>query len=272
MRFSQRKGFVKVREAIQLEGMDEALRNSLWSAIHANLIMTGFVHSHIAMLQAGVPDSFFSQLWRGYFKQPIDTAPFELERFLGTIRNYFFKANWYEVYDFIEFSLNWSNDLPNLAADINKALESELSGYRIVQDKIVEIVDEPELDAIDNALSQTEFAAAAKHLQRATELLFDRRNPDIRNSIKESISAVESAARIITKNPKATLGDALKSIEQHTPVHAALKEAFSKLYGYTSDTGGIRHAMIGDPKVSKADAQFLLVSCSAFINYLKAKK
>jgi len=44
------------------------------------------------------------------------------------------------------------------------------------------------------------------------------------------------------------------------------------LYGYTSDSGGIRHAL-SDEDVTPTfeDAKFMLVSCSAFINYLKAK-
>ena len=273
MRFSERKGFVKVRNLVQVEGMDEALRNGLWNAIHSNFFgHHGYLDYQMSMFYSRVPGNFFETLWRSYFKQPIDAAPDVSQDFIEVIRRYFFQAKWYEVYDFIEFVLNWSQDLPNLVNDLNLALEADLSGYRIVQNKVVEIADTAELDSIDEAISQNEFAAASKHLQRAVELLFDRRNPDVRNSIKESISAVESAAKVLTNNPKATLGDALKRIEKHAPVHSAMKEAFSKLYGYTSDAGGIRHAMMTDSSVTKEDARFLLISCSAFINYLKAKK
>lgn len=102
-------------------------------------------------------------------------------------------------------------------------------------------------------------------------MLSDRKNPDYRNSIKESISAVESLARILTKNNKATLGDALRLLEQRRGLHLALREAFSKLYGYTSDEQGIRHAMLDEPKISAADAKFFLLSCTSFINYLKSQ-
>lgn len=48
--------------------------------------------------------------------------------------------------------------------------------------------------------------------------------------------------------------------------------AFAALYGYTSDSGGIRHSLLEDDiSVSFEDAKFMLVSCSAFINYLKIK-
>ena len=103
------------------------------------------------------------------------------------------------------------------------------------------------------------------------ELLSDRKNPDYRNSIKESISAVESFCKLLTKNEKATLGEALKVLEDKYELHPALKSSFSHLYGYTSDADGIRHCLIDQPNLSFEDAKFMLVSCSAFINYLVTK-
>ena len=46
-------------------------------------------------------------------------------------------------------------------------------------------------------------------------------------------------------------------------LHAALKNGFSSIYGYTSDEGGIRHAMIDDNPCDFDDAKYMLVSCSA---------
>ena len=52
-------------------------------------------------------------------------------------------------------------------------------------------------------------------------------------------------------------------------LHPALKQAFLKLYAYTSDANGIRHANgIGEGNSSFIEAKYMLVSCSAFINYL----
>ncbi len=101
--------------------------------------------------------------------------------------------------------------------------------------------------------------------------LADRQNPDYRNSIKESISAVESLCCIIADGKKATLGDALKIIKDKIPLHTALEKAFQKLYGYTSNAEGIRHALMDESSLSQEDAIFMLVSCSTFTNYLVAK-
>jgi hypothetical protein len=45
-----------------------------------------------------------------------------------------------------------------------------------------------------------------------------------------------------------------------------MREAMTKLYGYTSDEGGIRHAMIEESKIDDAEAKFMIVACSAFVN------
>ena len=81
------------------------------------------------------------------------------------------------------------------------------------------------------------------HLRRSLELLSDRNSPDYRNSIKESISGVESLVAATVNKGKGTLGQLIKKLEDEIGLHPALKTAFSNLYGYTSDEGGIRHAL-----------------------------
>jgi hypothetical protein len=109
-------------------------------------------------------------------------------------------------------------------------------------------------------------------LNRSLELFSDRKSPDYRNSIKEAISAVESYCSILTGSPKSTLGQALKQIEKDNNIHPALKSSFSSLYGYTSDADGIRHALLDDDSLNQEDAKFMLIACSAFINYLRQKE
>lgn len=78
-------------------------------------------------------------------------------------------------------------------------------------------------------------------------------------------------ARIVAESPKATLSDALKAMEKSGTLHPALKEGFMKLYAYTSDEGGIRHAMLDEPNLTAADARYFLLSCTSFVNYLKSQ-
>ena len=54
-------------------------------------------------------------------------------------------------------------------------------------------------------------------------------------------------------------------------LHPALKEGFSRLYGWTGADDGIRHAMMDKSTVDQDDSRYILVTCSAFVNYLLAE-
>jgi hypothetical protein len=64
-----------------------------------------------------------------------------------------------------------------------------------------------------------------------------------------------------------TLGDALKAMNSQIAIHPAMREGMNKLYGYTSDEGGIRHALLDESDIDEAEAKFMMVTCSAFVNF-----
>ena len=268
MKFSQRKGYTKPSEIIQTQGMNENLRVSLWNILDLvvwqgqNFLWSRFSDPEI--------DKYSKILWFQYFKKPVDTRPDQPSDILNIIRDYFFKCEWYEVYDFLEFTLNYLDD-DRINEAINNILERELSGFRFIAGIFTDITDTKEVEMLEEVFSDSDFPTVRAHLQRALELLSDRKQPDYRNSIKESISAVESLAQIISGEPKATLGDALKVLERKSKVHSALKEGFSKLYGYTSNADGIRHALSDETDLGPPEAKYFLLSCTSFINYLKSK-
>ena len=273
--FSERKGLKPVRQTIHTDGMTDELRNSLWNALHISVWESeGFMHSRYGNLPE--IDGFSAHLWFRYFKRPIDERPSfaysnRSEKILKIIRDYFFGASWNEIYDFLEFVVDaFRKDKPRLADFLNHVLTTEMSAYRFIDGKLADITGEQEREMLEEALADTRFAAVSSHLERALALLADRKQPDYRNSIKESISAVEAMARLVSGNEKATLGEALKVLEKTGKLHAALKEGFSKLYGFTSDESGIRHAMLEEPTLTQEDAKYFLLSCTSFVNYLKS--
>jgi hypothetical protein len=270
MFFSQRKGYKPVSEIIQHDGMNEELRNTLWNVLD-QLVWRKKYFLHSGFGDRGTEmESYSTMLWMNFFKQPVDSRPDSSNGILRTIREYFFSCKWNEVYDFLEFTVKYFLD-SELTETINYVLERELSAYRFVGNICTDITNEQEIQMIDEALRDNDFPGVATHLNRALELLSNREKPDYRNSIKESISAVESLAMIITDDPKATLGQALIRIERDRKIHPSLLDSFKKLYGYTSDKGGIRHAMLDEPDLTAADAKFFLMSCTSFINYMKSK-
>jgi hypothetical protein len=192
---------------------------------------------------------------------------------LKAIKQYYFSCPWNEVYEFIEFVANSYFDFQTnqeFMEACNSVLKRELSAYRFIGGVIIPITSDEEITELEEALIVSQ--KYTQHLNRALELLADKKAPDYRNSIKESISAVEALAKLITESPKATLGDALPLLENKLgSLHPALRRAFSNLYGYTNDAQGIRHALLGESDLDVEDAKFMLIVCSAFINYLISK-
>lgn len=155
----------------------------------------------------------------------------------------------------------------------NNIFKTEFIGYRFIDKQITPISDEFEVREIKQAL-ENPYSSVYDHLSKANKLIADRSKPDYENSIKESISAVEALCKILTgiTGKESCLGKMLKKLEEKgIVIHPGLKAAFNSLYGYTSDANGIRHAgNIGGPASTFEEAKFMLVSCSAFVNYLIA--
>lgn len=260
--------------------MSEALRNSLW-----NVLLQLYedrdhrywqrVAEHLATL---------------FRKVPADQLPYRDHELRQWVKEYFYSLTWYEAYDLIEFVVHNHHDMTvvfygqsilphrvstaHLAAAINGVLERELSGFRLIQGSLVPISDPAEVQEIEDAAESAGHAGlvgAREHIRTAVELLGKKPHPDYRNAIKEAISAVESVAKQIGGADTETLDPALRKLAEKVQIHGALRAGFSKLYGFTSDQGGIRHAILDEPSVGFAEAKYMIVSCSAFVNYLIVK-
>lgn len=188
-------------------------------------------------------------------------------------------APYNEVLDFLWYVCHWiathttsTNFVHEIYNGFNQLFEKEYVGYRFVAGEITPITNSLEIQEIEQAC-QIPFEGAHVQLQKALGFLSDREHPDYKNSIKESISAVESVCKVIANKPKAELGDALKAlIAEGYPIQGALKTGILALYGYTCEAGGIRHAeRETESTVTFEEAKFMMVTCSAIVNYLVAE-
>lgn len=264
--FSQRKGLKAARSAFQIGSIDSALRNKLWN------VFLAFVWKRANT------EAYLYRLWHRYLKKPVDTIPASPTRQYEWLREYFFSCKWYEVFDFVEFTAeylttsNYGSWRKDFLEAVNQCLKEEMAGYRIIDGIVVETTSDEEVAEVEQALRVPGPLEPVKvHLQRALELMADRESPDYRNSVKESISAVEAACRLITGQKGATLGETIKKVEDRIGLHPAFKKALVSLYGYTSDAEGIRHALMEQPTLDLEDARFMLVACSAFVNFIVSK-
>ncbi len=276
MKFSERTGYKKPKVELQKEGMDKDLSNGIWNCLTLE-IFENFSDWYGGPSESGYRSMkyFIEKLWLDFFKSTIDRAPYKKDRFVELIRNWYFNSDWYEKYDFVEFVIEThknKKEVERFIESLNNIFKRELSAYRVVSFRITLIVSDIDITEIEKAI-ESPIGEVNKHLGRALELLSDRKNPDYRNSIKESISAVETMCKTISEDPKATLGDALNKLTKDGKIslHKAISSAFNNLYGYTNDADGIRHSLMEEESLDQEDAQFMLVSCSAFINYLVVK-
>lgn len=199
------------------------------------------------------------------------------ENLYPSIEKVIMEAPYNEVLDLLWYICYWLSVATNKCFNVfqkwfNDLFEREYVGYRFIAGKIVPITDKIEMQEIEKAC-QTSFEGARTQLQKALGFLSDREHPDYKNCINESISAVESVCKVIANKPKAELGDALKAlIASGYPIHGGLKSAILALYGYTCEAGGIRHAeRATESTVTFEEAKFMMVTCSAIVNYLVAE-
>lgn len=270
-RFSERIGAVEAPSIIQLESISAPLRNSIW-----NLLVSLFDVGDAGWWYIAELSSKF------FYKLPVDELPSYNVQRKEWLKKHLYALPWYGVYDYVEFVVAWyerSKVHQRFRKDqlhllLNQIFEEELSGYRFVGGELVPISSQAEVSAIESALSTTSATGlngAHAHIVAALQLLAKRPEPDYRNSIKESISAVEALAKQLGTADSQGLAGALAELGKKVPLHGAFRAGLLSLYGYTSDEGGIRHAMLEEPNVGYDEAKYMAVACSAFVNFIAAK-
>lgn len=278
--FSERYGYTKPSDVIIREQITPEIENAICSCydrLSNSLSRLSISDSHIATLEKYLWVYFFNKReakfysGNGYF---LSAIPFFEDQ----------KNQWYLKLNLIEFIIRYLDRrgseihayhsiMNNYIGELNSEFKRHNFAYRIVDKKIVEITSENEIVSIETAIADSTNNIRL-HLNKALELYSLRPYGDYRNSIKESISAVEAYCR--EKTNEETLGKSLNKLESlGITIPKMLKVAFDKLYAYTNqpDTG-IRHALMDDEgkyTPSNEEALFMLVSCSSFLNYLNAK-
>ena len=198
--FSARNGYTHVPNKMVPEEITTGLRNKLWNLCD------------MAVSYKDMSDVSF-HLWHELYKEPLDTRG-EYSGYEGTnwsptwksVRNRFFEAPWHGVFDHIELFV-YLKKIPQ--KHLNVIFEQETSAYRCVDNFIVQVTEELEIVEIENAANMVgKYAVSSRHIRDSIALLAHRPDPDFRNSIKESIPAVESVTNIINGSSSDSLGEA----------------------------------------------------------------
>lgn len=267
-----------MRSGIQVDGMDDQLRNGLW-----NCVLMHMPERHEWSVLARMMAS-------ECFKLPLDSLKDDDTWSKSWLRERFFEAQWFECYDLIEclaavdamlydldsqrLGIHLRTSPPAFRQAVNSILEREMSGYRFVGPTIAPITNPTETEAVAMAISDSDrpgLTGASIHLKTAVEMLGKRPNPDYRNSIKESVSAVEFTVNRLAKTEVKGVDGALAKLTHPFGIHRTIGEFIKKLYGFASDASGVRHALKETPDVGLAEAKLMLVSSAAVVNFMLQK-
>lgn len=278
--FSERYGYVKPRDVLLKEKITEEISNAICTAYDKLKDNLNYIDS---LNHRSYNTSYLAlelEIW-SHFENKRQNDYYKFGDYSVVATEYVKSSTeWYKILDMIEFSIKWMNGNYNdieryrvfrdFVSYLNHRFTELGFAYRIVDCEIVEMTSEEEILEIEQALTIGD--SVSNHISTALKLLSQRPEGDYRNSIKESISAVEYICRDITG--KTTLGDSLKELEKKgILLSSMLKIAFEKLYAYTNDKAtGIRHALMDEKDAPGYDeAKFMLVACSSFVNYIMSK-
>lgn len=264
-RFSERMGYVKV--PIQLESIDGPLRNSIWNLV-SSLVIREFIYEAAKAIATDV------------LRVPTEYVPGQGTR-LWLLQQCQKQLDWSQCYDLLEYVVDHAGKFsgrkvnPDVAQQMaNGMLEREHSGYRFVGGQLTRISEPVEIEEVERTLTQAAslgLEGVHAHISQALNLFGKRPEPDHRNAIKEAISAVEGAVKLIEGRRGGDLKDALEALSKRLTIHPSLRDGLLKLYGFTSDEDGIRHPILDEPNIGEEDARFMIVACSAVVNWLIVK-
>ena len=243
-RFSQRIGARRPPRS----GLEEAspeLRTALWNVLHKPAFPENDDHRDRALAHARA-------IWNhlGWRTDQVPPLPHQMRESLA---GEWFSCGWPEFFDLIEFTARTlatsvSSVRQQWFEMLNRILESKGCAYRFIAEHLVPLTNTAEASEVVRG-AESAIPDVGAHIREAAKLLPPNAGANPRNSIRESIAAAFE--------------------DTHGPIHPSLRQGLVTLYAYTADESGVRHGLIEETAgVSGDDARFMLVTCSAFTNYL----
>ncbi len=274
--FSQAQGYEEVPETLKLEELNKRARTQIWNLLFSHMEQS---------TEVGMHNRYISGTWRDILKsthalydnRALDDWNERFSAICSNLRNHIENDPFNLVFDRLQFILRVKNCPMQFIRGLKRVFAACGLAYTIDESSPPTIfpVATPEegmalLESMQ-ILCQAGLAGSSSHLRNAANNINQQ---DWAGGVRESIHAVESVARKIDPKASRALKPALKSIEIQGALHPALKEAFTSLYGYTSDQQGIRHALLDSPqaKVGADEAVFMLGACASFASYLWRKR
>ena len=268
--FSQANGYEDLPQPLKLGELTDAARTKLWSLLY-HFVYSESNGSHVC----GNWLTVVTYLHVSHYEQALDEFSEFLEDFVNFYKRNFMYDPFHKVFDLLLAIMRHRACPQEFKRAVATVFGESRLAYVVDTSNPVTIypaATEDEGEAVLQAAAELNNAGlegAVSHLKQASDCINQNDYP---GAVRESIHAVESTARHFDPNAK-TLGPALRSLKKEGGLHPALEQAFSNLYGFSSDEQGIRHALIDTPRanVGQDEAVFMLGACASFSSYLARK-
>ena len=255
--FSQRHGHADFDPVVQVESLDERARTDLWNF----LVYPKYIDQTYPATDGKI-------IWCNHLALPLHAyKQYDLSERLRVL---VFSGEWFKVYDLLEFFALYTSDFKREQFNelVNNILAVNRAGYRLLDRSVVPITIKEELATVGAAV-ESPLSSAAGHIKKAVALFAVRDNPNYAKAVQEAMSGAEAAAHELSYGQGQTLVESLNFVSNKLPkaLHNALIDGWKMLYGFTGDSGGIRHAAKGDTVEPGQDLTlYFIVTCSAFVN------
>ena len=270
--FSQRHGYEPMPEKLDLENLPKRARTLLWDVVYLYTLRRMDQNGNWKYRRQW--EAIFEELSTGHYQLTLEEADtLDIVDAIHRCKRSIYDEPFNSVLDLVERIMRHRSCPAVFCDDMASAFSKAQLPYTVVLGEhptIVPAFSEEEGKAISAGLGYTEMAGlsgAHAHLKKAVEQI---RRGEFRDSVRESICAVESACQSLTQKDLTT---AVRALERDGMVHPALGSAIRKLYGYASNEDGVRHALkeSDQTNVRREEAAFMLSSCAAFCSYLVQK-
>lgn len=186
-------------------------------------------------------------------------------------------CEFWQFYDICEVIRNYpetNDERVKLAQQMNALFTEERLGFEFREDKIEKVGSgfiDAQIKEARYLLKEPEFKGADEHFEKAIKAINKRPNPDVENCTKDAVAAIESVGRVIANDEKALLSTIIQSMVRREIIPKLLGKTILMVYAYRGDEPGVAHGLVGDSKVTKDEAEFVLAMSAAIILYLVEK-
>jgi len=194
-----------------------------------------------------------------------------------------YEGRWFDAYDIWQVIYRMFEDIYDVTLDgnpmgvgdefnveVNKLFEEAGVIWRMNGAKFERVRDPATEGIIRSAMTilrQPQYAGPSEQYGKALEHLNRMPEPDTQNSVKDAVGALEGMARIVTNEPKKTLGAILNDEPLKSTISPLILKALRNVWGYRSDEPGIGHGQVESSSVGVEEAEWVLGVCASSMVY-----